>query len=262
MTHPIQGLKANYSQRLVIKGPLIEETYRVMQAWSPERPLRDNIARIRESNTPGTATSAWLIELGKTLSSRFSKGDDFTPLVVLAKGQYDITKWSFCLLWHISSTDLLFRDFMVECLTALDHKGVVKVTTDDVQPFVRSLIKRGLIEKNMTEKSIRRVASDLLRAAGFFGILEGKGVRRISHPVIPEDALLYAIYSLWESNPNADRLIASGRWRQFLMTPFQVEHELLNLHQFHRLRYERAGSIRELKLPHESLVDFCKSLVP
>lgn len=261
MTRSSLGLKANYSQRLVIKGPLIEDTYRVMQAWSPTSSLRENVARMREQNTAGTATSAWSVELGKTLSSRFSKGDDFAPLVVLAQGHYDIARWSFCLLWHLGSTDLMFRDFMVECLTQLDHQGVAKVTTDDIEPFVRSLVKRGSVDSQVTDKSIRRVSSDLLRIAGLFGLLEGKVGRRFSRIQIPEDALLYAIYSLWDDNPSAERLIKSDRWRLFLMDPSHVEHELLNLHQFRRLHYQRAGSVRELSLPHASLLDFTRSLV-
>jgi hypothetical protein len=33
------------------------------------------------------------------------------------------------------------------------------------------------------------------------------------------------------------------------------------MHQFRRLRYERAGSIKELSLPHDSLLEFANSLV-
>ena len=46
-----------------------------------------------------------------------------------------------------------------------------------------------------------------------------------------------------------------------MLQPTQVEQELLNLHQFRRLHYERAGSIRELSLPHANLMAFAQSLV-
>ena len=102
---------------------------------------------------------------------------------------------------------------------------------------------------------------DLLRAAAEFGLLEGKLRREYRHPAIPENAILFAIYSLWDQSRSADRLIHSDQWHQFLMRTGQVEHELLNLHQFRRLHYERAGSVRELSLPYDSLTDYCQSLV-
>jgi hypothetical protein len=58
-----------------------------------------------------------------------------------------------------------------------------------------------------------------------------------------------------------ERILDSDRWELFLLTPAQVEHELLNLHQFRRLHYERAGSIRALSLPHANLMAFAQSLV-
>jgi hypothetical protein len=56
------------------------------------------------------------------------------------------------------------------------------------------------------------------------------------------------------------RALQSQRWRLFLLAPATVERELLNLHQLRRLRYEQAGSIRELTLPHASLLEFTQSL--
>jgi hypothetical protein len=97
--------------------------------------------------------------------------------------------------------------------------------------------------------------------AGQFGFLEGKVQRRIRNPVIPEDAILYAVYSLRELGKNLDQLFNSDRWKLFLLHPSQIEQELLNLHQFRRLSYERAGTIRDLSLPHANLVAFAESLV-
>ena len=57
------------------------------------------------------------------------------------------------------------------------------------------------------------------------------------------------------------RLTSIWRWAMFLMTAADVECELLNLHQFRRVRYERAGSVSELHLPYSSLEAFAQSLV-
>jgi hypothetical protein len=252
----------NFSGRLMRKGVLVEETYRIFGYWDLASPLRQNLSRIRDENPIGASNSAWLREVVATLSNRFSSGDSIEPLVILAKGEVPIDTWKYCLLWHLYSTDGLFSSFMREFLSSRIGSGTVVFTTDDVMPYVDELQARGVFGEKLSEYGVRRMGRDLLRAAGEFGLLEGQTRREFHHPVIPEDALLYAIYSLWEISPNAGRLIASDRWHQFLMTSFQVEHELLNLHQFRRLRYERAGTVQELHLPHDSLVDFCQSLVP
>ncbi|MCX6877539.1 MAG: DUF1819 family protein [Verrucomicrobia bacterium] len=252
----------NHSGRLMRKGVLVEETYRIFACWDLSASLRLNLSRFREQNPIGASNAAWLKEVVATLSNRFSAGDPITPLVILAKRELAIGTWKYCLLWHLHSTDGLFSAFMREFLAPRIEFGTVVFTTEDVMPYVQELQSRGVFGEKLSDYGVRRMGRDLLRAAGEFGLLDGQTRREFHHPVIPEDALLYAIYSLWETVPRADRLIASDRWRQFLMTPFQVEHELLNLHQFHRLRYERAGSVGELNLPHNSLADFCQSLVP
>ncbi len=253
--------KINFSGRLVRKGVLIEETYRIFSHWNPEQSLRENIASIRRSNEVGAPNQAWLREITATVSNRFSTGDPLVPLVKLAKGGLSLDVWKYCLLWHLGSTDGLYSAFAREFLFPRVHSGVSVFTTDDVVPFVRDLERRNVFDEPLSDYGVRRLGRDLLRTAGEFGLVQGRARREVRHPLIPEDAILYAIYSLSDKVGNTGRLISSDRWRLFLMRPSDVEHELLNLHQFRRLRYEQAGTIRELALPHDSLLDFAESLI-
>jgi len=250
-----------FSQRLARKGVLIEETYRIFCHWDPEVSLRENITAIRERNPVGAPNQAWLREITATISNRFSAGDSIVPLVTLAKGGLSLEVWKYCLLWHLGSTDGLYSAFVCEFLFPRVETGVAVFTTDDVVPFVRELEARGAFEEPLSDYGVRRLGRDLLRIAGQFGFVQGKARREVRHPAIPDDALLYALYSLWEEVPSTDRLVDSERWRLFLMRPSHIEHELLNLHQFRRLRYERAGTVRELALPFDSLLEFSKSLI-
>ena len=250
-----------FSGRLIRKGVLIEETYRIFAHWHLNRTLRENISVIRDKNPIGASNQAWLREVTATISSRFSSGDSVAPLVTLAQRGLSIEVWKYCLLWHLGSTDGLYAAFVSDFLFPRVDTGVAVFTTEDVIPYVRELVARGVFEENLSDYGVRRLARDLLRTAGDFGFVRGSARREVCHPAIPEDAVLYAIYSLWEKLPSADRLVSSSRWKLLLMPSSQVEQELLNLHQFRRLRYERAGSVRELALPHGSLLEFAQYLV-
>lgn len=250
-----------YSGRLARKGILLEESYRIFACWDLHQSLRENITRIRATNPIGAANQAWLREVTATISSRFSSGDSLDPLVILAKGGLPIDTWKFCLLWHVGSCDGLYSDFVGEFLFPRIADGVAVFTTDDVIPFVRDLVARGTFHESLSDYGIQRLARDLLRAATDFGLLKGTVRREVTHAAIPENAILYALYSLTDRSRSVERLLASERWKLFLLHPPQVEQELLNLHQFRRLHYERAGSIRELSLPHANLMAFAQSLV-
>jgi hypothetical protein len=250
-----------YSGRLARKGILLEESYRIFACWNLDQSLRENITRIRETNPIGASNQAWLREVTATISSRYSTGDSLAPLVTLAKGGLNIDTWKFCLLWHLGNSDGMLVAFLSAFLLPKVESGIEVFTAPDLVPFVRELVSERLLQSSPSADAARRIANDLLRCAATFGFLTGRTKKRLAHATLPEAAVLYAIYSLWEEHQSADRLISSPRWMLFLFRTPQVEHELLNLHQFRRLHYERAGSIRELSLPHANLMAFAQSLV-
>lgn len=253
--------KLNFSGRLMRKGVLIEETYRCLAAWDETLSLRENITALRSLNPIGAANNAWLREVTATLSNRFSQGDDLRPLALLARGGLSVNVWKYCYLWHLGSTDGLLVAFLRDYLNPQIRAGTAVFRTEDTTPWVQELSASGAFEEPLSDYGTLRMGRDLLRASGEFGFLRGSARRETVHPVIPEDAILYALYSLWDQQQSVERLIASGRWSMFLMTSADVECELLNLHQFRRVRYERAGSVSELLLPYSSLEAFAQSLV-
>jgi hypothetical protein len=256
-----RGTSLNYSQRLIRKGVLVEETYRIFSVWDVRRSLQGNIRRTRAENPIGAKNHAWLHEVTATISNRFSSGEPFDALVTLTKGGLAVEKWKYCLLWHLGSTDGLYAAFCSEFLFPRVESGVAVFTTNDVVPFVAELQSRSVFKERLSDYGVRRLGRDLLRAAAEFGFVQGRTRREVRHPALPEDAVLYAIYSLRDAGHTAQAIVSAPRWRMFLMSPSHVEHELLNMHQFRRLRYERAGSIKELSLPHDSLLEFANSLV-
>lgn len=250
----------NYSTRLLRKGALVEETYRLFAHWDLKKTLTENLDHIRVTNPLGARNLSWLHEITTTLSSRFAHGDPIEPLVVLAKAKYPIERWRLCLLWHFATTDGLYRRFAEEFLFQQMQEGIVAFDTDAVLPFMEQVDREKILERPLSEYGRRRASRDLLRMAAAFGLVSGQHVRRFTNEPIPEDTLLYALYDLMSHVPSVSRAIQSHRWRLFLMKPEDVEHELFSLHQFRRLRFELAGTVRELALPHANLLEFTRFL--
>ncbi len=248
------------STRLLRKGALVEETYRVFAHWKLGASLSENLERIRETNPLGAKNQSWLREVTATLSSRFAQGDSIEPLVILAKAQYPLEHWRFFLLWHFGSTDGLFCRFVEEFLFRQRLESIAAFDTEAVAPFVAEIDRERILGAPLTSYGRVRLARDLLRMAAAFGLVTDQLRRRFTHVAIPDNAFLYGLYSLNAEIPSVSRAVESPRWRMFLLGSADVERELLNLHQFRRLRYEQAGTIRELSLPYDSLPEFARSL--
>jgi hypothetical protein len=45
-----------------------------------------------------------------------------------------------------------------------------------------------------------------------------------------------------------------------MMSTEEVERELFRLHQYRELHYEVAGSLAQLSLPHDTLMDYAESV--
>lgn len=246
----------------IIKGSLIEPTYLAFRAWDFLQPKVDNLTRMREENTFGSGSANWSRDVAWAISRRFDPAGRDRPLVELAQVGCDRQVWDPLMLWHMTRDEFLVRDFLVTWLYPRFAEGAFRLRPDDVTAYLRSLSKRKGIEWSgkWTERTTERVASGLLRIAADFGFLTGGTVKEFASFHLPEASFLYVLHALAESNPSARAIIDSEDWHMYLLDPGDVERELLRLHQFHKLRYEVAGSLMSLELPCASLAGYAKEI--
>lgn len=246
----------------VIKGALVAETYQAFRQWDFAATRHDNIARLKELNVFGAQSASWLRDLGKVLNRRFDPGGRDRALVEMAQAGLDLAIWRPALLWHMTRDEFLLRDFLVHWLEPRFAEGALRVRVDEVVPFLEDIEKRGLTQdgKTWSDPTRKRVASGLLSIAADLGLLRGGAVKEFGSHHLPDEAFLYVLHAIAELEPNGSAVIQSPEWQMFLYRPEEVEQELLRLHQFRRLHYERAGSIVALSLPYESAAQYAGSL--
>ena len=244
----------------IIKGSMIEETYAVMRDWDFERTREENLRDVRDNNTIGATSSNWLRDVYKVLHRRFApnKGDRALPL--LAKAGVSMDVWKPIQLWHMTRDEFLVRDFLINWLFNEYEAGAWRIRADNVFPYLRGLHGKGLVEEKWKKTTLERVASGLLRMAVDFGLMTGTTNREFHSYHMPEESFLYLLHAMFEQLGNGRDVVHSPDWRLYLMNTADVEREIYRLHQFRQLRFEVAGSLMELTLPHKTAAEYVEEM--
>ena len=246
----------------LIKGALIDETYTAFAAWDFALSKHENLDRLRQENFIGASTTTWLRDVAKVLNRRFDPGARDRPLAHLAKSGCPIEEWKPLLLWHITRDEFLLRDFLLHWLFPAFASGMYSIRAEDLHAHLCSIGKRGgTIEHPWSETTVNRVAAALLKMAVDFGLLRGSVVKEFASYHLPERSFLYLLYAIREERRSPRKVLKSEDWRMFLMTPVDVERELLLLHQYRKLDYQVAGSIVELTLPCANASEYVERIV-
>ncbi len=258
----MSGKNRKISTRLLHKGALIEETYTAFQHWDVSLPFRENIKNLHRANPIGAKNEGWLTENLKTISSRFAHDENFDSLVSLARGNIGLSPWKACYLWHIGNVDELYYRFATEWLFERYLDGASVIQNSDPLPFVKRITGgKTSAGTPLSEYGTKTISADLLRMAVAFDLMEGRLKRKFRIHHLPKEAFLYVLHGLSDHGVNTAQIIHSKDWRLFLLTPSDVERELLRLHQYQVLEYEVAGSITALRLPDRSQKEYVRSLL-
>lgn len=246
----------------LIKGTMLEETYAVFARWDCTASKRENLDRLREENYIGASSATWLRDVAKVVNRRYDPDNRDRPLVVLAKGGLPLDDWRPIALWHMTRDEFLLRDFLQVWLFAAFEDGAYRLRPEELDQYLAGVGERGGVTEHAWSDATRdRVATGLLRAAADFGLLRGTVAKEFAGYHLPERSFVYLLHALRDTGLAPRKLIKSPDWRMYLMRPDDVERELLRLHQFHKLRYEVAGSIVELSLPSKNALEYAEAMV-
>lgn len=241
---------------------MIEETYSVFAHWDLSATKSENLDQLRSHNYIGASSGTWLRDVAKVVNRRYDPGDRDRALVRLAQGGLPLAEWKPLMLWHMTRDEFLVRDFLTNWLFNAYEDGAYRLRSEDLHEYLRTIDQRGgVTEHPWSESTVRRAAPALLRTAADFDLVSGRTVREFAGYHLPERAFIYLLHALRDSGLSPQKVIQSPDWRMYLMRPDDVERELLRLHQFHRLRYDVAGSIVELSLPSKSALEYAQAMV-
>lgn len=256
-------MKANdqeLSSNLAIRGAFIEETFRAFADWDLDESATDNFNQLAKTNSIGASSQSWLTKFLQVLKRRYDFSGQDLQLVQLVKQGWDIDDWRPVQLWHMSRHDELLATFLTQWLFDRHEEGIVVISADPVVDFLRGLVKKRFGDvQAWKENTYRRVANGLLKLAADFHLMRGRVNKEFENYRLPEKSFVYLLHVLMEREHNTRKVVEASDWKLFLLRANEVEDELLRLHQYGKLRFERAGSFLELTLPCDNAVDYVRS---
>ncbi|HEY8743784.1 MAG TPA: BrxA family protein [Chloroflexota bacterium] len=241
----------------VIKGSaLIPECVRLLQEWREGDDLRSFGERVVTENVLGKTTRSRLRDvLERVFVSRFLTAE--APAIGAAQRlvaqEADSSATAAVLLYHAALTDDLLYDFITQELFDWHEGGRYGVDVGDALSFINRVTAEGLISPPWSEYSRKRAAQGLLATVRDFGLLAGKANKHFAPTFLPFEVFLYVAYHLKDRGVTAARLREHPDWRVFLVSPSEVERQLLEAHQRGHLRYHAAGGIVRIDWAYPSL---------
>jgi len=236
----------------LIRGPLISDTMQALQGWELEASKRANLDRLRQSNSIGAPTQAWLKKVCGAISSRFDPAGRDLPLVLATRTTTGQRHWKPLLLWHLANSDRLLGAGLSWSAQIFSAGGDL-LQTDQALAWLEGSGSQDHPEvAAWSEATRKRVAGGLLKAGVDFALLQGKVKRRFTAYYLADEPLLYVLLQALASNRTTAAALADPRWLWFRLPEAELEHRLLLLHQAKVISYYRAGSVVDLKLPASS----------
>ena len=248
------------SSYLAIKGGLSETTYRAFSDWDLSASDKENFQRLKDSNSVGASSFGWLKQFIQVLKRRYDLSGPDKPLIETVQQGCHIDDWRPIQLWHMIRSDELLRIFLTDWLFERHEQDIVLISAEAVVEYLQALVKQRLHKIDAwKENTYRRVANGLLKTAVEFHLMRGRVNREFAAYRLPEKSFMYLLQAIMQREQNTRKTVEAVDWKIFLLKPSDVEEELLRLHQYGKLHFERAGSFLELTLPTDNLPEFTRS---
>lgn len=250
---------AEWSQRLLRKGVLVHETYRLFADWDLGLTTEENLTRGLAGRA---ATQGWDTEVVATIRRRVRDLDRMKSLIILAQRALPIVDWRDCLRLWVGATEEPFHSFATGWLFEEKVRGRSVIRSEELVPVVDAAAsKRPGKVAPISDYSRIRAARDLLKTASDLGMIGGAGpARTYTGIVMSDDVLVYYVQLIAELEGDVSRVPDSKLWRLAYMSPQDVQLMLLHLHQFKRLDYQVAGSLMQLSLPASSAEQYAQQV--
>lgn len=175
-----------------------------------------------------------------------------TPLIrtITSDASDGVKEWA---LYYEFSQDPLVNTVTKEFLFQKYKAGTLTLKADDVEAFIDSLAEEHPEIEEWSESTVEEASSKYLSAMKNFGLLTGRQTKEFDVFFVPDEAVAYVLYRLYERGVTAAAdLIANDEWRLLLFDEEDVRRRLTDITPRY-VTYERRGSTERVEPVFDSI---------
>ncbi len=250
-----------YTSRIIKAGALIGDTKTLLSNWDIQKPVEDNLARMRHENLLGKASRSRVEDILGIFRQRYLSEPSVTiALVTFVSRKFPSAALERVLYFHAARADQLLHHVVTDIFLPMFERGLVDINVLEFQRTLAKWVDEGKMTSRWSESTLVHAAQGLLSTLRDFGVLQGAVNKRIVPVYLPIEAFAYTVFYLKKQQPSGAKLIELPDWRLFFLHPGDVERFLFEAHQQHLLEYHVAGSVTRLTFPAETLEEYSNVL--
>jgi len=252
-----------YKARFHHTGAMIEEMRLLIRAYNPDIPKEEWINNIIEDNLLGKNSRNWVREvIVGSFFPRFVNGkypNAFAHIKILEKRDANFNIIKSLLYYHTALSDEFLYDFITLWLYERYFLGFSTVSAADVYNFIQSH-SHEKFNKPWSDYVKRRLSRGVMATLRDFGILEGKGNKKIAHYHLPLETFVYIAFLIKQTVSSGEKLLKHSDWKLFLLNEKLTERMLLEAHQRKFLHYQAAGAVIRIEFPFQTVEELLHAI--
>jgi hypothetical protein len=238
-----------YTSRLQKGGALLEDVRILIRIWDNDATISVGQTKVIEENILGKKTRKRAKDvIMHCFVPRFIKGDPpeaWRLMKVLEDRNLPLEILKPIYYWITARSERLIYDYVTDKVFTKSKGSDYIIRMDETIEWIKKRLSEQ--KKSWSNDVTKRVASGLLSALRDFGILEGKGKKRIAPVYLPIESFSYIVFVLYSLGTTPEKIISHKDWKLFLMVPQVVERLFLEAHQMRLLHFQAAGNIYRIE---------------
>lgn len=244
------------SSRLSSKGPLINESYLILRAYTEGvgiRDFRDAVVhgQILPHSSYHTRRTIW----NHVYRRYFKHGNEWVIKSLKEStnnGKNSREFLSLAYLYYVLRDRFPFY-FITERLWSIWKHKTIAIGVNDVLDFLVDISDDFIEVTHWRESTRRKLAQNTIRSLTAFEVLKGVKNKVIQQPSISDEAVFHLFCVLWDEGYRGKQLIEAPDWHMFLFNEDNASYMLNKLSMRGWIGFEKSGStvMIDLKRKHE-----------
>ena len=239
------------------KGPLIDESYLILQAYKKIesiRDFRDEVVhgQILPHTSYHTRRTIW-----NHIFKRYLKHGNEWIIQSLKEsanaGKNSVDFLSLQYLYYVLRDRFTFM-FVTERLWSIWDSKTISIGSEDVRGYLEEISEDFIEVTHWRESTKRKLSQNIVGSLAAFGLLKGKTRKTIQQPSISDEVVFHLLCILWDEGFRGKQIIEAHDWRMFLFTESKISYALNKLSMLGWIRFEKSGSTVMIELIREPKV--------